>query len=305
MKNYLNKFVFTLIVLALCSVIYAQDIIITNDAQKIDAKILEVSKTEIKYKELNNLEGPTFVLETGDIHSVIYANGKVVLYEQNKTPEPLKEEKQEIVSPPSSNVSNNNTNFKQELNLARVANYSGIYVFADCTPIGQYEVLGDVYFDKEGAKHIAVIPNYGYSHGSLAVTGSSVISYSETPQYTDIRNGLIAQAVMANRQVEGILLSFPKEGEGRATLIKFKEGVSDKSLAKVNSHLGIFVFTDCMPVNTYSFVGKISKAEGLNTDYNNLRDRLIRKALNKYSVVQGIIPRFVSGANDTAEAIRF
>ena len=305
MKNYLNKFVFTLIVLAFCSVIYAQDIIVTNDAQKIDAKILEVSKTEIKYKELNNLDGPTFVLETGDIHSVIYANGKVVLYEQNKTPEPLKEEKQEIVSPPLSDISKNNTNIKQELNIARVANYSGIYVFTDCTPIAQYDILGDVFYDKEGAKHIAMIPAYGYSNGSLEVTGTTIIPYTETPQYTDIRDGLIAQAVMANRQVEGVLLSFPKEGEGRATLIKFKDGVNDKSLAKVNAHLGVFVFTDCVPINTYSFVGKISKAEGLNTDYNNLRDRLIRKALNKYSVVQGIIPRFVSGANDTAEAIRF
>ena len=60
----------------------AQDIIVTTDAQKIEAKILEVSKTEIKYKELDNLEGPTFVLETTEIHSIIYSNGKVVLYNQ-------------------------------------------------------------------------------------------------------------------------------------------------------------------------------------------------------------------------------
>lgn len=58
----------------------AQDIIITNDAQKIEAKILEVSKTEIKYKENDNLDGPTFILETKEVSSVIYSNGKVVLY---------------------------------------------------------------------------------------------------------------------------------------------------------------------------------------------------------------------------------
>ena len=56
------------------------DLIITKDAKKIDAKIIEVSKNEIKYKELDNLEGPTFVLETKEISSIIYANGKVVLY---------------------------------------------------------------------------------------------------------------------------------------------------------------------------------------------------------------------------------
>lgn len=74
--------------------IYAQDIIVTNDAQKIEAKILEVSKTEIKYKEKDNLEGPTFVLETKEISSIIYANGKVVLYNQQTQ----SEAKQEVLS---------------------------------------------------------------------------------------------------------------------------------------------------------------------------------------------------------------
>ena len=64
------------------SSIFAQDIIVTNDAQKIEAKILEVSKSEIRYKEQDNLDGPTFVLETNEISSIIYSNGKVVLYNQ-------------------------------------------------------------------------------------------------------------------------------------------------------------------------------------------------------------------------------
>lgn len=58
----------------------AQDIIVTTDAQKIEAKILEVSKSEIRYKEKDNLDGPTFVLSTEEISSIVYANGKVVLY---------------------------------------------------------------------------------------------------------------------------------------------------------------------------------------------------------------------------------
>lgn len=64
----------------------SQDVIITMDAKKIEAKILEVSKTEIKYKEQDNLEGPTFVLGVEEISSVIYANGKVVLYNQPEQP---------------------------------------------------------------------------------------------------------------------------------------------------------------------------------------------------------------------------
>lgn len=60
--------------------LFAQDIIVTNDARKIEAKILEVSKTEIKYKDKNNLNGPTFILETKEISSIIYSNGQVKVY---------------------------------------------------------------------------------------------------------------------------------------------------------------------------------------------------------------------------------
>lgn len=70
-----------------------QDVIVTMDAKKIEAKILEVSKTEIKYKEKDNLKGPTFILGVEEINSIIYSNGKVVLYNQKdeSTEQPEKE----------------------------------------------------------------------------------------------------------------------------------------------------------------------------------------------------------------------
>lgn len=64
----------------------AQDIIITNDSQKIEAKITEVSKSEIRYKEYDNLDGPTFVLSTKDIDTIIYSSGKVKLFKHTPTP---------------------------------------------------------------------------------------------------------------------------------------------------------------------------------------------------------------------------
>lgn len=67
--------------------LFAQDIIVTKDAKKIDAKILEVSTSEVRYKELDNLEGPIFILRTDEINSIIYANGKVVIYNQPKSEE--------------------------------------------------------------------------------------------------------------------------------------------------------------------------------------------------------------------------
>ena len=73
---------------------FAQDIIITSDSQKIEAKIVEVSKTEIKYKELDNLDGPMFVLPMEDIVSIIYANGKVYVPKKPQADNVSEEKKQ-------------------------------------------------------------------------------------------------------------------------------------------------------------------------------------------------------------------
>lgn len=66
---------------------FAQDIIVTKEAKKIEAKITEVSKSEIKYKEWDNQEGPTFILEVADINTIIYSNGKVAVFNQEQAAE--------------------------------------------------------------------------------------------------------------------------------------------------------------------------------------------------------------------------
>jgi len=87
MKYIFRKAILCMASLLIISSVCAQDIIVTTDARKIEAKILEVSLTEIKYKEMDNLDGPTFILGTNNINSIIYANGKVVVYVQEKPQE--------------------------------------------------------------------------------------------------------------------------------------------------------------------------------------------------------------------------
>ena len=84
---------FTLATLVTTICCFAQDIIVTNKAQKIDAKILEVTSSEIRYKELDNLDGPVFILRADEIKSIIYANGKVVLYNQQQVHETADEQR--------------------------------------------------------------------------------------------------------------------------------------------------------------------------------------------------------------------
>ncbi len=77
------KKVLTLMVALLTAFnLFAADIIVTRDARRIEAKILEVSSSEIKYKEADNLEGPTFVLTSAEINTIIYNNGTVKVFDQ-------------------------------------------------------------------------------------------------------------------------------------------------------------------------------------------------------------------------------
>ena len=88
-------------------------------------------------------------------------------------------------------------------------------------------------------------------------------------------------------------------------MIKFKEGTIDKSLARVNSHLGVLVFMDNKPINQYTSVGFIKNIGGTSSDYNILRNKLIKRSLKKYPSTQGVIPHLVSGGRDSGEAIKF
>ena len=51
------------------------DIIILTDGQEIEAKVLEVGIDEIKYKNCNNLDGPTFIKRKSEVFMIKYPDG--------------------------------------------------------------------------------------------------------------------------------------------------------------------------------------------------------------------------------------
>jgi len=63
----------------------AQDILYKTSGEQIQVKVLEVSKTDVKYKLTSNIEGPDYVLPKKDVFMVEYANGsKDVFANDNK-----------------------------------------------------------------------------------------------------------------------------------------------------------------------------------------------------------------------------
>lgn len=64
----------------------AQDNIILKSGQEVPAKVLEVSKAEIKYKRTDNPDGPMYTMPAGEVFLIKYANGtKDILSNQPET----------------------------------------------------------------------------------------------------------------------------------------------------------------------------------------------------------------------------
>lgn len=61
--------------------VHCADVIITTKSEKLDVKIMEISSTEVRYKKMSNLEGPTFVISTNDVNTILYENGEVQVIE--------------------------------------------------------------------------------------------------------------------------------------------------------------------------------------------------------------------------------
>lgn len=84
--SYMKKIVlfFVSILVWMCS--YSQDIIIKKNTDEIEAKIIEVGISDVKYKNWNNLDGPVYVIEKVDIFMIKYANGVKESYTDNSAP---------------------------------------------------------------------------------------------------------------------------------------------------------------------------------------------------------------------------
>ena len=60
----------------LCSAtIFAQDVIVKKDGSTILSKVLEVNQNEVKYKNYNNLNGPTYTISKSELQAINYRNG--------------------------------------------------------------------------------------------------------------------------------------------------------------------------------------------------------------------------------------
>ncbi|MCM1150802.1 MAG: hypothetical protein NC209_01375 [Alistipes sp.] len=67
----------------------AQDLILKRDSSRLEARVTEISPTEVRYKRYSNPDGPTYVVPVGDILSIRYANGEEELFAAPEAAAPI------------------------------------------------------------------------------------------------------------------------------------------------------------------------------------------------------------------------
>ena len=70
-------FILTVYFIAFTCECFAQDIIITKDARKIEVKMTEVNVDNIRYKRFDNPDGPIYTMPKSEIVSILYESGHV------------------------------------------------------------------------------------------------------------------------------------------------------------------------------------------------------------------------------------
>ena len=162
--------------------------------------------------------------------------------------------------------------------LADVHKYAGIYIFNDNEPICEYLILGRV---------------------RVGVSWSS--------EYEGVRNHLVKKSLKSYPQCDGIILNLSDGGEDLATIIKFSNPQEKEKwgYAKVNLFNGLYIFSDCTPINNYTIIGRSKSVVTWSGQYDGVKSNLIKRALKSFPQAQGIILDMHRGGVDRGVIISF
>ncbi len=88
LKTVMRTVLFFAFMLSFGTIAIAQDKIVKKDGAEIECKVIEITDELIKYRKLDNLEGPLYSLKKSDITVIQYENGTLdVFNEQERIPE--------------------------------------------------------------------------------------------------------------------------------------------------------------------------------------------------------------------------
>lgn len=81
----MKKIFFTALTLIFTmSLCFSQDIITIKTSEDIQAKVIEITTSEIKYKRFDNINGPTYTILKSDVVIIRYENGTKDIFNEEK-----------------------------------------------------------------------------------------------------------------------------------------------------------------------------------------------------------------------------
>ena len=78
------KYIISFSILICAIISNAQDVIYKTDKTKIDAKVVEVGISYIRYRPSANPDGPLYVLYKSDISTIVFQNGTFEVFTSTK-----------------------------------------------------------------------------------------------------------------------------------------------------------------------------------------------------------------------------
>lgn len=228
---------------------FAQDIIIKKNGDEIKAKVNEITKTEIKYKKFENIEGPTYQIDISEVFMIRYENGSKDVFNtsEQKNTELLKETtNSKLFIIPKSN------------DIAKATPFGNKYVFINSEPIAKYEVVF----------------TFVNTMGTSTLTNINLISDNS------IKNAN-KEAALQGKLYDAVII---REGTDRDVAIKFLISTDDFSICRANKISGITAFVGCEPYYKYQTTGSMFQIHEVGTnpifgDYNATFSFYINKAI--------------------------
>jgi hypothetical protein len=217
------------VLLLLCIIsplfVFSQDLILKKNGDEIKSKVVEILKTEIKYKKFENLNGPVYSLDITEVFMVRYENGSKDVFNQFESDN--KTSNKETVA--GNDNSNQNQSLKVSgIDIGRVSPIGNKLVFVNSVPIAKYEVV---------------------------FTFQNLMNFEDLPVFVrsaenSIRNANI-EAANQNKLYDAIITQSESE---RDIAIKFTTQSEDNNLCRVSKINGTLVFIGSEPITKYNTV---------------------------------------------------
>ena len=252
------------ILVLICSLIFmsnllAQDIIVKKNGDEIQARVLEVAASKIKYKKFDNKEGPAYTIDKKDVFMIRYENGTKDVFNDSNTS-----------GPTGARVSTKSRNTSDLPRASFNINPLGLLQFG---PIFQYEA-------KIGQRTY-LAPHFRYAYGGLlthavwetfddaselsagsAAIGLGIKGFAETSGNTWYYGG-IADLGWGTAQYE---IGESSESEETATSLAVLSNVGYRWRSSKGSYLNLGVFigvaTDLSAEETFITTGEVVDQSG-------------------------------------------